>query len=216
VVAGVVLGLAAAAVVERGDDDGADSVTLAPVETVYPADQAANAEAFLEAWARHRTATYRAELTWSRRLANGQELEVTRTVVQQPPQRAIRQAGSTSLIGADASMNCEPRTDGTVCTQLPGVDYDAAVANEVAAWRTAITGDKPAYAIDSSRDGCFELRLVGSLVDPPYGDLSQVCFDDATGAMRSLQVVRTGATEIEQATSISSTVTDADWQAIRG
>jgi hypothetical protein len=215
IVAGVLLGLAAAALVAR-DDDPTGAVELAPVETIYPDDQAANAEAFLESWARHRTATYRAELLWSRQLANGQRLEVSRTVLQQPPQRAVRQAGSTTVVGADASMACEPRGEDTVCTQLPGVDYNREVATEIAAWRTAIVGENPPYAIDESGDGCFELRLVGTLVDPPYGELSQVCFDEATGAMRSRQVVGATATEIEEATAITATVTEADWQEIRG
>ena len=215
VVAGVLLGLGAAALV-AGDDDDSGSVSLAPVESLYPEDQATNAEALLQAWARHRTATYRAELTWSRELTNGQQLEVERTVVQQPPQRAVRQSGSTTIVGADGSLTCEPRADGTVCTQLPGVDYNLEVATELAAWRTAITGDNPAYAVDVSGDGCFELHLVQPLVDPPYGQLSQVCFDAATGAMSSRQVIGANATEIEQARAISPTVTEADWAAIRG
>ena len=133
-----------------------------------------------------------------------------------PVSRHVRQSGSTTITGADESVTCEQRQDGTACTPHPGVDYNRDVATEIASWRTAITGDNPAYAVARSSGGCFELQLVQPLVEPPYGELSQVCFDEATGAMRSRQVVRANATEIEQATSITPTVTEADWQELRG
>jgi hypothetical protein len=216
VVAGVVLGLGAAALAGGGDgNDGGPTVTLAPVESPYPADQAANAEQFLDAWNRYRTATFKAELTWTRETASGQRLETLRTVVQQPPERAVRQFGSVTLVGADESLGCEPIGDDTVCTSRPGADYDLQVADEIAAWRSAITGERPIYAVHRSGGECFELELVRPIAEPPYGERSQVCFDEATGALRSRQVVHATATEIEQATSITPTVTAQDWEAVR-
>lgn len=216
VVVGGLLGWGLSALLNAGDgDNDGDSMPLAPIESLYPDDQAANAEAFLEAWSRHRMATYRAELTFSRELSNGQRIDAERIVLQQPPRRAIRQSGSVTEVGSEDSSVCEPIGDSTVCTRHAGTDYELEVAHEVAAWRTAITGELPAYAITVSSPGCFELQLAQPMADPPYGELSHVCFDDETGALESRQVFRANATEIEQATSLTATVTEADWQAIR-
>ena len=48
VVVGGLLGLGAAALLGGDDDDDADALDLAPVESMYPDDQADNAEAFLQ------------------------------------------------------------------------------------------------------------------------------------------------------------------------
>src|SRR5690606_20946682 len=62
VAVGGLLGWGLSALLNSGDDDNdGDSMPLAPIEALYPDDQAANAEAFLEAWSRHRMASYRAE-----------------------------------------------------------------------------------------------------------------------------------------------------------
>jgi hypothetical protein len=207
---GAVLGLGAAAFVGDGDDS-APTMTLAPLDNPYPPDQAANAEQFLVAWERYRNATFVAELSFARTIPGGEPLEMTRVVVQDPPRRVVRQGASVTTTDEDASLLCEPLGTETVCNPQPGVDYDATVAQEIAAWRTAITGDLPTYSVDRSEPGCFELQLVAPIIAPPYGDFTSVCFDEDTGALRSRQVTRSTGTDIEEATRLSGTVTDADW-----
>jgi len=215
VVAGAALGIVVASLV-GDDDDGEPSLELEPVESPYPADQAANAAAFLDAWERYRRATFRAELTFTREAPGGQRLELQRIVVQQPPRRAVRQLHSVTAVEDDDTLLCEQRGEDHVCTSIDGADYDTTVARELAAWRTAIAGDMPAYAIEAHDGGCFELQLVRSMPAPPYGDATFVCFDEVTGALQRRQVVRTTGTDTEEATALSAAVTDADWQAVTG
>jgi hypothetical protein len=209
IAAGALIGLLAAAIV--GSDDSAPSITLAPVDSVYPPDQASNAAKFLDAWDRYRHATFRAELSYSRTTAGGARLDTTRVVVQQPPRRMVLQDGSVSSIDGDKTVLCEPRNNQSVCTTTPGVDYEGSITSELAAWRTAITGSTPAYAVQIPQSGCFDLELVETIPQPPYGDATRVCFDDATGALRSRQVNAASGSESEEATSITATVRDEDW-----
>jgi hypothetical protein len=206
---GALLGLGAAALFANDDDDD-PTLTLDP-GTGYPADQAENAAAFLTAWERYRRATFVAELDFERLLPGGERLETQRTVVQDPPRRLVRQGATVSASDEDASLLCEPVGTETVCTPQPGVDYEASIQDELAGWRVAIEGEVPQYAVEVPESGCFVLRLVADVAAPPYGELTRVCFDDATGAVRSRQVTRATGTDTEVASSISATVTDDDW-----
>jgi hypothetical protein len=209
--AGAFLGVAAAALVRDGGEDP-PTMTLAPAASPYPDDQAANAQAFLAAWRRYREATFVVESTFVRELPGGEDLEVDRIVVQDPPRRLVRQGGSVSVSGDDTSMSCEPIGSETVCTTFAGVDYEAGIREELGAWATAVTGDAPAYAVAVPQPGCYDLQLVTDLVAPPYGEATRVCFDEETGAIRSRQVTRTSGIDTEEATSIRATVQDADWE----
>jgi hypothetical protein len=209
---GAVIGLGAAAMVRGDGDDEPATLTLAPVDTIYPPDQAGHAAQFLAAWERSRRATFVAEYTFERTLAGGETLETTRVVVQDPPRRQVRQGDSTTTTDDERALLCEPVGTETVCTERPGVDYDEAVADELAAWRTAIVGDAPAYAVQVPRPGCFDLQRAVDLVAPPYGEATRVCFDDATGAIRSRQITRASGSDTETAVRITATVTDSDWQ----
>lgn len=215
VLLGAGLGIGASALVrDSGDDE--PSLELEPVESPYPEDQAENAAAFLDAWARYRRATFRAEITFTREVAGGQRLELQRVVVQQPPRRVVRELDSVTAVEDDSTLVCGPVGEDQVCSTSDGADYETAIDKELAAWRTAITGDRPAYAIEAHDGGCFELQLVRTLPAPPYGDATFVCFDEATGVLQHRQVVRGTATDTEEATAISTEVTDADWRAATG
>ncbi|HEX7095555.1 MAG TPA: hypothetical protein VF183_06715 [Acidimicrobiales bacterium] len=212
VLLGAALGLLLSTVI--GDDDEPDVLELTPVESPYPADQAANADAFLQAWERYRNATFRAELTFVRETPDGRRLELERLVVQQPPRRAVRQLDDITAVEDGETLVCSPRDGDRVCFTQEGSDYAAAVESELAAWRSATSGEAPFYAVHALDGGCFELRLARELPEPPYGEITRVCFDEATGALRNRQVIRTTGTDTEEATTISGTVTDEDWQAV--
>jgi hypothetical protein len=209
--AGTILGIGAAALVGDGGDDARPQLDLQPSDTIYPPDQTANAERFLTAWRRYREATFVAELTFERTPVNGEPLTTTRVVVQEPPRRLVRQGDSTTTTDTDATQLCEPVGDETRCSTQPGVDYEATVDAEIDAWRDAIGGDAPQYAVETPEAGCFELQLVVPMIEPPYGNATRLCFDDATGALLRRQVVRATSTDTEEATSLRATVTDADW-----
>jgi hypothetical protein len=209
---GALLGLGAAALVGGDDGDDTPRLELQPSDTVYPPDQAATADRFLDAWRRYREATFVAELAFERTLPDGQTLSSSRVVVQDPPRRLVRQGDSTTTTDRDATMLCEPVGDETRCTTQPGVDYEATVDAEVDEWRDAISGDVPQYAISEPEPGCFDLHLVVRMIAPPYGTDTRVCFDDATGALLRRQVVRDTGTDTEEATRLTATVTEADWE----
>lgn len=221
---GVAIGLGLGALDDDDDGDDAPTVTLAPVESLYPDDQVENADALLAAWDRYRNATFRAELTFERVVPGGESLTTSRVVVQQPPRRAVREQGSVSVIDDDETLVCDTVggsgqpgdvEEATVCTeQATSSDHLATVAFELAAWRTAIGGDRPAYAVTRSEPGCFELQLVRTLAAPPYGATSRLCFDETTGVLQERETVRESSTDREVVTDLSATVTDADWAAI--
>jgi hypothetical protein len=134
-------------------------------------------------------------------------------VVQQPPRRLVVQGASSTTSDEDQTLTCDVVGEQRRCTPTAGVDYAAGVADEIAGWRTAIEGDAPIYAVDVTDPGCFELQLVRPIVSPPYGSVTILCFDDATGALSRRQTVRDTGTDTEEATEIRPTVTDADWAA---
>ena len=212
VAAGAALGLGVAALV-GGDDGGggAPTLSLGPSDTRYPPEQAANAEEFLTAWERYRRATFVATYSFERLLPDGQHLDTARTVVQAPPRRLVRQGASVTATADDGSLACEPVNDQTVCTPQPGIDYEASITDELDGWRQAITGDAPQYAVDVPEAGCFDLTRVVDMVAPPYGEVTRVCFDAATGAVLRRQITRTTGTDTEIATEVSGTIADADW-----
>jgi hypothetical protein len=207
---GALLGLVAAAIADTGDDD-VPTMTLAPVETLVPPDQAENVEAFVDAWRRYRDATFVAEMTFERVLTTGERLSNTRVIVQDPPRRLVRQGDSSLTTDSDGSLLCEPFADEIRCTTQAGIDYDGTVEAEIVQWRKAVEGESPQYALLVPEPGCFELQLVTEIVAPPYGSATRLCFDEDTGALARRQIIRDTATDTEEATRITATVTDADW-----
>jgi hypothetical protein len=216
VTAGALIGLAATALTRPGGDDEPSTLTLAPVDTGVPADHQANARAFILAWQKYRQSTFRVELTFERTLADGRSLKTERVMVQQPPRRVVRQTGSVSAIEGGATVSCDTVEDQTVCTPSTTADYDRLVNDELVAWATAFAGATPTYIVEAPEPGCYGLRLVRPLVAAPYGSTARFCFDAASGALRSREVDRDTATDTEEATRISTTVTDADFAAVTG
>ena len=61
----------------------------------------------------------------------------------------------------------------------------------------------PVYTVERQKDGCFELTLVGAVADPPYGVRTVMCFDDATGGMRSIELEHpNGAVDLLEASAV--------------
>jgi hypothetical protein len=214
VLGGGAIGLGAAAL--TNNDDEPPTMTLAPADTGVPADHLTNAQAFLAAWQRYRRGTFVVDLTFERTLSDGRSLTAQRVMVQRPPRRVVRQLGSVSSTDGGATVACDTVQDQTVCTPPASSDYEQTITAELAAWASAFVGDQPAYIVSAPEPNCFELQLARPIAAAPYGDVARFCFDAATGALRSRQVVRTSGTDTEEATRISATVTDADFAAAGG
>jgi hypothetical protein len=207
---GAIIGLVGASMLsDRGNDDGG-RVALQRADEATAADRAAGKAAFLDAWRRYRTATFTEELLFERVAANGQTLRSVSTLTQQPPRRILRQSDSVLLSAGADSLTCNSVNGQFTCAPGIATDYTADVEREIGIWQTALDGDQPYYVVSQPDDLCFQLDLVAAITDPPYGDVARFCFDEATGALAKRQIVRTTATDTEEATSISTVIpTDA-------
>lgn len=200
------VGLLIAGVVDARRDEPVGKVSLRPAAEALAAEQAEGRDAFLVAWRRSREATYRAELVFVRVAPDGRELRSTSTYTQQPPRRAVRSADSLQLDAGADSLSCSTVGEAFVCAPGPATDYAAAVDQELAVWRTALDGESPWYRITQPVENCFELTLDRVLVDAPYGDTARFCFDADTGALAKRQIVRSSATDTEEALAITTVI----------
>lgn len=205
VVLGALIGWGLVALVDRNDTADAGRFALSRDSGVTD-DPADAATAFLEAWSRYRHATYTATMEFERRAGTNQTLRATSTYTQQPPRRIVRQSDSLLLTAGAASVTCNTISGTTTCAPGPATDYDAEVDKELDIWRTAVLAQIPYYRVSTPDTGCFQLDLVVAIPDPPYGTVARFCFDAATGALLRRQIVRDGATDTEEATSVSATI----------
>jgi hypothetical protein len=197
-VAGAVVGVLVAVVVARA---------LGP----EPAPSPAAAAAFLDAWARHRTATYVAEGTFTRTLDGEPALESAVRTVQRPPDRLELQPGSATGRLGGRRVACAVEDDGSLsCRTGERVGpYEDAVAREVAILRDQVEGPRRVYDVTEDGD-CFVLELGAG------GERSTYCFDGATGALVRSRIERGRLADTVVMTSVRPEVTDEDLSAVTG
>lgn len=171
----------------------------------------ADPEGFVAAYERSRTAELLVDSTFTRTFNDGRELAYETILVQRPPDDVlVVGAGSASgrlggritrcnATAADAPPDCIRSEDAR--------PYAEQVAEEVADLRTLLDG---VYDLERDDAGCWILTLVVVLPDAPYGGAARFCFDDGTGALRSLEVRRPEAVERTEAVTIATVVDDAD------
>jgi hypothetical protein len=169
--------------------------------------------AFISAYERSRDATYALDGDFSRTLVDGRRLESGALIVQRPPDELRRQLGSTSGRLNGHRVNCTTDPAGQFSC-APGAEvgsWDQMVAYELNNLRTYFDPEHQVYVVRDQGGGCFELKLVASLADPPYGVRTVMCFDAATGAMRSIELEHpNGAIDRLEAAAIRR-VTAADF-----
>lgn len=167
------------------------------------------------AWRRHRSATVVVDGVWRRTRPSDREvLESATLLVQRPPDLIVRRLGgvtgqidgkvircSTDLAG---EFGCEP-------SATPAGDYETDVEHEVEALRSIVAGPRPMYDVTTTGDGCFELVLLATAPDPPYGRRGTLCFDDRTGALRYLRRDLGRIVEEQEALAIADEVSDEDF-----
>jgi hypothetical protein len=187
----------------RGNDD-ADEPEAPP------------AEAFLEALARSRSATYRSIADFTRTSnSTGAVLNYRLIVAQRPPDRLrIDQSGATGLVDGQR-LACTFRDDELSCDEADArVTLEEETADQLAAYRSYVRGDTPLYAVEVERatdaGDCFELSLQREMVAPPLGIVSRYCFDAATGAPTDQRVEAVEAVDVIDVVQLAGEVTDAD------
>lgn len=178
-----------------------------------PRPQAAPADQLVEAWATSRTATYRATGTFERTAPDGRRIAAEVALVQRPPDRLLVQFGEMSGRRGDRALRCQaPVGDRSLGCGLdpPGATFDEAVADEIEAFRSLVTGDDPLYEVRRAGDGCW--RMIRTRDDPRggFGLEAEICVDAAIGAVRSIDIDHGEIDERTVYDDITAEVTDAD------
>jgi hypothetical protein len=147
-------------------------------------------EELVAAFERCRLSVYAVDGEFTRTLPDGRQLSSGALIVQRPPDELRRQLGGMSGRVNGRRVNCSTGPDGRFSC-APGAEvpeWDEQVAREVANLRSYFDAEHPIYEAVALGDGCFELTLVAIVDDPTYGERGILCFDAASGAMRSLEV----------------------------
>jgi hypothetical protein len=180
-------------------------------------DEPDPAEAFLEAWARSRAATFRSVSDF-RRVSHSTNAELTDRIIvaQRPPDRlSIDQDGGTGLVDGQR-LACAYRRQRLHCQDAAAErTYDDDVERQLETLRGYVAVDDPLYAVEAAEreevvGDCFDLRLTRALVAPPLGEVARYCFDPGTGAPTFTRIERVEADDETRLVSLSDEVTDAD------
>jgi hypothetical protein len=156
--------------------------------------QAPAQDDLVAAYQRSRNATYTLEGEFSRTKPDGSRLVSGALVAQRPPDELRRQLGGTSGRMNGRRVNCSTDPAGQF-TCAPGAEvgsWDEMVAHELDNLRSYFDPNHPVYTATRQPGGCFELKLVTALADPPYGERAVMCFDPPSGAMRSIEIDHAG------------------------
>jgi hypothetical protein len=178
-------------------------------------DREANAQdELIAAYERNRGAVYAFDGEFTRTMPDGRQLVSGAFVVQRPPDELRRQLGGTSgrLNGRRVNCTIDPNDRFQCATAAEVGPWDEMVAEELDNLRSYFDPQAPAYTAERIGDGCFELRLVRAVADPPYGMRAVMCFDGPTGAMRSIEIEHeSGVVDRLEADAVRSTVTNEDF-----
>gem|GEM_PF-1352897 len=174
-------------------------------------------EEFLVAWEKGRTGTFVVVSEFRRTLADGRTLFSSSELVQRPPDRVVRQFG-----GIDGRIDGHPvvcstdQNDNYSCVtgEATVAPFADSVRAELDTFRSYFTTPDPAlYQVIRAPDpDCFELIQQIVYPDPTYGRYAKMCFDPASGAMRSLERhLEGGVVETLDAVAIRTEITDNDF-----
>lgn len=178
-----------------------------------PADADQPVEELLAAYRRSREGTYVVEATFTRTMPDGRRLSSAALVVQRPPDSLRRQLGSVTGTLRGRSLNCSSTSEGRLQCAPTGEarSWQEGVEEDVEVLRTYFDPVHPLYRVRRDGEGCFVLEQDRPYPDPTYGVRTRMCFDDATGAMTDLELIReAGATDRFEAVTVRGEVTDAD------
>ncbi len=169
---------------------------------------------FLDAWERHRGATYAADTVFTREREGGTSLRFEGVRVQRPPDELVVSFSESELRRDDEVFRCVGAvdTDDFRCFgPTAGRTHDERVAEELEVLATYFDGDEPLYTVIDDLDGCFRLQQGRSLPIAPYGRRATFCFDDPTGALERVELrFDNGVVERTELVALDPVVTDED------
>ncbi|MBV9041170.1 MAG: hypothetical protein JOZ68_09200 [Acidimicrobiia bacterium] len=203
-IVGLIVGVAAAAAVVA-TSDGRTKHAIA-----RPAEPDAGAQ-YIADWRRSQLGTWKVVLHWQRIVGSSRLDDEIRTA-QRPPDRLSVALGSVDARRGDRRLSCASDADGHLHCRDAGAapPYDQDVAGNEAVLRGQLLGPSRLYDVTATSSHCYDLRLRFSYPVPPYGRRARFCFDEATGAPTLRDIDRVEGRDVQEATSVSGDVTDAD------
>ncbi len=192
-------------------DTALDPSNAEPAErpTTQPPRERADIDAFLDAFRRSRTGTYKV----SGRVQIAQAgTEDTSEIIVSTVRRGsefIEEAGTTLLVGIDGKEQSCERAFGEklLCGEVlepTGVDA------EIAGLERLFSGTDPDYLLYDDQSSCWQLVATSNPAPAQWGQSTTICFDDTTGAIARQTTSSTQGVRTYVAESISDEVTDAD------
>ena len=190
------------------DNDGASpgSTTSAPTNQAdipFEVPMAVNsiaAQNFLDAWERSRTSQWYVETVFERSQAGVVTLTSTTTRAQRPPDQVYRNATELDRVVSGLRTQCVldvsvTANGGWRCSSEEPFDVAAQIDTEIEALAELTQGPQRVYQVaeDPTQSGqtCFRLGLSDeNSLGPEYGIASRFCFDDETGAIAIVEIVR--------------------------
>jgi hypothetical protein len=150
-------------------------------------------------------------LRWTRIVGNNQLQDEIRTA-QRPPDRLSVALGSVEARQGDRRLACAAGEDGRLHCRDAGAapPWDQDVNAGEAVLRQQLLGPQRIYDVTATSAHCYNFRLRFSYPVPPYGRQARFCFDEDTGALTLRDIDRAEGRDVQEATSVSGQVTDAD------
>jgi hypothetical protein len=169
------------------------------------------AAAYIADWKRSELGTWKVTMRWQR-IVGTNNLEDEIRTAQRPPDRLSVALGSVDARQGDRRLACAQGSDGKLHCRDAGAapPFDQqAVAGE-AVLRTQLLGPNRLYDVTQTSAHCYDFRLRFTYPVPPYGRQARMCFDEETGAPTLRDIDRAEGRDIQEATSVSGQVSDAD------
>jgi hypothetical protein len=166
---------------------------------------------YIADWRRSQLGTWKVVLRWTRTVGTNQLQAEIRTA-QRPPDRLSVALGSVDARRNNRLLACAEGSDGHLrCRDAgPAPPYDRQVAANEAVLRGQLLGPNRLYDVTATSTHCYNFRLRLTYPVPPFGRQARFCFDEETGAPTLRDIDRVEGRDVQQATSVSGQVTDAD------
>lgn len=167
--------------------------------------------AYIADWRRSQLGTWKVVLRWTRTVGSNALQDEIRTA-QRPPDRLSVALGSVDARHGDRRLACAAGEDGHLHCRDAGAaaPWDRDVNAGEAVLRQQLLGPQRIYDVTATSAHCYNFRLRFSYPVPPYGRQARFCFDPDTGAPTLRDIDRVEGRDVQEATSVSGEVTDAD------
>jgi hypothetical protein len=180
--------------------------------TAKPSASRADAgAAYIADWKRSELGMWKVTMRWQR-IVGTNHLEDEIRTAQRPPDRLSIALGSVDARQGDRRLACAQASDGKLHCRDAGAaaPFDQQVVAGEAVLRTQLLGPNRLYDVTQTSGHCYNFRLRFTYPVPPYGRQARMCFDDETAAPTLRDIDRAEGRDIQDATSVSGQVTDAD------